>query len=567
MRTSLLARLALICLLAGAQGCLGPSADERLDQLIRRYVEHYWATHPEEATAQNIHLFNTELAPSSRQDLLAQAEKLHEFQERFSGIQPASLSLEQRVDRTWVLAQISKQLMEIERLESWKRDPLRYIPFQGLNSIIVSRYAPPLSRAPHLIARLHQVERVVEDGKKNLHNPPRLLTETAIRTARSVLPFYRDTVAAFAQRAPNFQDQLLEAAAQAEQALSGYADFLQEDLLPRSHGEIAIGRELYEFLLKRHHLLEMDADQLLALGEQAFQDTLTELEEVARQIDPAKTWQQITEDLRQLHPPRHQLLDAYCQEIRRSRRHVREHFLVTLPLREQVRCLYTPESQRAFSPFGTFQRPPPFSDTKTGYLLLHPIDPDLDTEQAEALLRHHDFTWISVIAPHETYPGHHVQALKAQQNPRLLRKIFSSPVFSEGWGLYCEELAFETGYFRDPLPTRLTQLRLRLWRAARIILDVKLHTGQISYQEARRFLADHVLFEEQATAGEVNIYLRRPTYVVSYLVGFQEILKLRREYRQMTGDGFSLRQFHDRLLSQGSLPFPLARQLLLRQPG
>ncbi|HSR67878.1 MAG TPA: DUF885 domain-containing protein [Acidobacteriota bacterium] len=565
MRTLDLGRWALIGLLATVPGCLGPSADERLDRLVRLYVDYFWEIHPETATSQGIHLFDHALAPTSQQDLQAQAERLRQFQVRFQDISPSSLSIDQRVDQTLILSEIDVRLAEMEELELWRRDPLRYVPFQALQSLVVSRHAPPLSRAPQLLSRLQEVPRVVEDGKKNLDNPPRLLTQMAIRTARSVLPFYRDSIAAFARRAPSYQDQLNEAGLGAAEALSDYAAFLESELLPRSQGELAVGREMYDFYLRRRHLLDLDADQLLELGQQAFDETLAQLRQVASQIDPDKTWQEITQDLRRLHPPRSRLLDAYCSEIQRSRGHVREHYLVSLPLREQVRCLDTPPSQRAFSPFGTFRRPAPFEDEKTGYLLLHPIDPSLSDEEAEEVLRHHDYTWISVIAPHEAYPGHHVQALKAQQNPRLLRKIYSSPVFSEGWGLYCEELAYETGFFRDPLPTRLTQLRLRLWRAARVILDVKLHTGQISYEDARRFLVEQVLFEEEASAGEVNIYVQRPTYVISYLVGFQELMKMRREYRQRKGERFSLREFHDRLLSQGSLPIPLARQLLFRE--
>ena len=124
---------------------------------------------------------------------------------------------------------------------------------------------------------------------------------------------------------------------------------------------------------------------------------------------------------------------------------------------------------------------------------------------------------------------------------------------------------YETGFFRNPELTRLTQLRLRLWRAARIILDSKLHTGEISYEEARQFLVDEVGFEPTSTAGEVNIYVFRPTYAIAYVIGFVQIMELRSEYRQQKGEDFDLREFHDRLLNQGAMPVPLARKLLLHE--
>ena len=124
-------------------------------------------------------------------------------------------------------------------------------------------------------------------------------------------------------------------------------------------------------------------------------------------------------------------------------------------------------------------------------------------------------------------------------------------------------MAYETGFFEDPLRTRLTQLRLRLWRAARVILDVQLHTGRIDYDGARRFLIENVRFDENASAGEVNIYVRRPSYAISYIVGFEEILTLREEFKSQMGEHFILREFHDRLLSLGSMPFELMRKLML----
>ena len=183
-------------------------------------------------------------------------------------------------------------------------------------------------------------------------------------------------------------------------------------------------------------------------------------------------------------------------------------------------------------------------------------------DDEEALLRAHDFTWIDVIAPHEAYPGHHLQALKAQENPRPMRQVYSTPVFTEGWGLYTEELMHGTGFYADPEATRLTQLRLRLWRAARVLLDAQLHTGEIDYDQARDFLAKNIGMEQGATAGEVGIYVSRPSYAIGYVVGYYEIMQLREDYRRAKGDAWDAREFHDRLLTLGSLPMPQVRRLL-----
>ena len=538
-------------------------ASTAFEEYIGRYLEYLWETHPEESSGQGIYEFRFSLAAMSRQDFSNRSARLSDFLQKLERFEQAGFSKDQRVDVHLLRSDMLVRRAKIEKLRDWERNPTMYIPFAGLNDLMTGEFGTQPQRTEALLSRLRQVPRMLNEGKQNLKRPPRLFTETAIRTAERLVPFFEENIPDFAARDPAWEDQMNTAAESAKAALLDYIEFLKDDLLQRSDGSISIGKETYDFYLKELHMLDDDSDSLLQKGERYFRETEQLLDDAARDIDPAKTWQEITEDIRQHHPDREGLLDAYCSEIQRSKQHVLEHELVTMPVKEEVRCLYTPPSQRAFSPFGTFRQPAPFSSSKIGFLILHPIDESLSLDDQEKMLRAHDFTWISVIAPHESYPGHHVQALKAQENPRLFRRIYQSPIFSEGWGLYCEELMYETGFFKQEKLTRLTQLRLRLWRAARIILDTKLHTGRITYDEARQFLVDKVGFEASSTAGEVNIYIFRPSYAISYVVGFDQIMQLRDDYKRRKGNEFELREFHDRLLTQGAMPFPLVRQLML----
>ena len=167
-----------------------------------------------------------------------------------------------------------------------------------------------------------------------------------------------------------------------------------------------------------------------------------------------------------------------------------------------------------------------------------------------------------MIAVHEAYPGHHAHALKTRENPRILRKIVHEPIFSEGWGLFTEELMFEQGFLQGD-DVRLTQLRNRLWRAARVILDSSLHTGVMTFEEAVDFLVEKVRFERYAAELEVGMYIRRPTYVLGYLVGMQELMNIRDDYISLHGEPSPVSEFYDRLLSVGSIPPALAREEIL----
>ena len=249
-----------------------------------------------------------------------------------------------------------------------------------------------------------------------------------------------------------------------------------------------------------------------------------------------------------------------------ARAYLLAHDVVSLPPGERVMTVDTPPAMRRSSPFGTFSTVGPFDTTLLGKLVLTPIEPALSPEQRKERLRSHHRAWIPIIAVHEAYPGHHVQALKANENPRVLRRIVRESIFGEGWGLYCEELMYEQGFLKGD-DVRLTQLRNRLWRAARVIIDVGLHTGSMTFEEGVALLVDKVRFERYAAELEVGMYTRRPTMVLGYLIGMMEIADMRAAWERKYGRPTAPKEFFDRLLRIGSLPPSLVRaELLAEQP-
>ncbi len=541
-----------------------PPAEQRLDALIDRYLADYWSQHPERATRAGLSEYNDRLPALSRNDLRHQASQLQAVLDELESIEPEQLpSADHRVDHRLLGQHARVRLVDIQVLERWQREPRMYLPFSAFTDLLLDTDHPLDDRAEWLLARLRQLPQLLEFGMANLDNPPQRFTLDAVRAVEAQQPFFVDTINELAGQVPHLAEALIEASTRAATAVEGYLDFLNEDLLPRSDGAIAVGQPLYEIYLREIHGLDISAEELIELGQHYFDETLALLEAQAERMSPGRSWLEITEqDIRPNHPEADDLLDAYCREIQRSREHVRERQLASIPGPEEVRCIHSDPSQRAFSPFGTFRTPGPFTDSKIGYLILHPVPDGLSEEEQTRFLRAHDFSWIQVIAPHEAYPGHHLQALLAQQHERPLRKVYSTPVFTEGWGLYTEELMYETGFFHDQEATRLTQLRLRLWRAARVLLDARIHTDQITVDEARHFLADHVGMTFDATAGETNIYVYRPSYAIGYVVGYYEMMALREDYRQLREDDLNLKAFHDRVLRLGSIPFRDVRELL-----
>jgi uncharacterized protein (DUF885 family) len=165
---------------------------------------------------------------------------------------------------------------------------------------------------------------------------------------------------------------------------------------------------------------------------------------------------------------------------------------------------------------------------------------------------------IEVVAFHEAVPGHHLQLSRLQLLTDLpaLQRQRSLPVFSEGWGLYAEQLAEEVGLYADERGL-LGSISTSLMRAARLVVDTGLHFYGWSREQALDFLTEHVPMPREFLASEVDRYVVVPCQVLAYLTGKLEIIRIREEAQQRLGSAFSLPAFHAAVLDHGSLPMPV----------
>ncbi len=467
------------------------------------------------------------------------------------------LTLEQSTDLQLLTGLLETDIRSAEVTRPWENDPSMYIPSRQLG-LLMDPGAPESveQRAEKLSGIFENLPAQLQQAQANLKNPPARFTRAAIFQLGSTLASLRDGRADFADLAVSSE------IAGSIGLLEEYLRFLQEDLLPRSTGRWAIGREHYDYILNHRWFMPSSAEDMLARGQKAFEETEALAQEVSERIQPGKHWTEVYEGLKDDHPPMDGIKQAYQEQMDAAGKFIRDHQIVSLPQGERVITLDTPPAMRRSSPFGTFQSVSPFGDDLEGRLMLTPIEEWMTEQQQAERLRSHHNAWIPIIAVHEAYPGHHVHALKTRENPRILRKIVREPIFSEGWGLFTEELMFELGFLKGD-DVRLTQLRNRLWRAARVILDSSLHTGKMTFDEAVDFLVEKVRFERYAAELEVGMYIRRPTYVLGYLIGMQDLMAIRDEYIERYGNPSPPSVFYDRLLSIGAIPPALVRKELL----
>jgi uncharacterized protein (DUF885 family) len=486
--------------------------------------------------------------------------------EKIQQVETTGLSREEDIDRRLMIGLLESTIHTTQARRMWENDASLYVPAGEIGRALEPT-APgtPQERAANLTKLLEQVPARIEQARKNLLKPPRSYTESAIFKTEGTLKLMRAGAPGLAKDAGEQGKALTAAAVTAQKALEDYRKFLRQDLLPRSTGTWVLGKENYDYILKHRWFLDADADTILARGQKAFEETEALAQQVAQRIQPgAKHWTEVYEKIKDDHPKADGIKEAYQAKIDLAKAFVIQHKIATLPPGENVITIDTPPAMRRSSPFGTFQSVDAFGDGLQGKLVLTPIEDWMTPQQRKDRLRSHHNAWIPIIAVHEAYPGHHVDGLNRKANTRLLRKVVRESIMSEGWGLYTEEMMFQQGFLQGD-DVRLTQLRNRLWRAARVIMDASLHTGKMTYDEAVTFLADKVRFDRYAAGLDVDMYTLRPTYVLGYLIGMQEIEGIYKDYVAKYGEPSPPSEFYDRLLSVGSIPPALVRESLFAQ--
>jgi uncharacterized protein (DUF885 family) len=356
-------------------------------------------------------------------------------------------------------------------------------------------------------------------------------------------------------------DPLLRAAAL---ALSEIAADLAFDLEVLAKGLVPEGRERFAWLLARRQRLSFAPEEAAVLGREAVADCLAQLQAEARRQAPGKTWQALVLAQMDDHPASEEELLAYCREvIRVAEARIRESGLVTIPeFAAQPRVFVGkpgfPAPYACYLPGGE-----PVKGRYGGRVMITAFEQDVRPGELQAVLRDRSHAWLEMICPHEAVPGHHLQFAVASRIKRPCRGYGYNSAYVEGWGLYSEELMRRAGYYQTPA-ARLAFLRMRLWRAVRIVVDTGLHTGGMRPSAAVRMLTDVVLMERSAALAEVTRYLTSPTQPLSYLIGCRKIRAMRDAFVARHGSSAE-REFHDRFLALGPIPLDLAAAALLQK--
>jgi uncharacterized protein (DUF885 family) len=539
-----------------------------LSQLIDRFFDdYYFKSYPSIATQTGVHKYDSQLEDYSRAGVDARVKSLHAFEQKFNALPGAP-------DREIMLFLIHAQLLELEQVKSWERNPDIYSSGVS-NSIftVMSRsFAPPGERLKAVISRELAIPGVFEAARANLNNPPRIYTDIAIEQIPGIISFFENDVPkAFVA----VTDQKLLAEFHrsndiAIDALKRYQAFLQNTLIAQSKGDFRLGADLYKKKLLYEEMVDTPLDELLKIGFADLHKNQLAFKETAAQINPRKTPRQILDEAERDHPAPDHLLQSFRDVLGGLREFIAAHKIVGIPSPVLPILQETPPFARALT-FASMDTPGVYEKVaKEAFFNVTLPERTWSPQQVEEHMEGFNRGTIISTAIHEAYPGHYVQFLWVQGLTSKPRSVIYANSNVEGWAHYCEQMMIDEGYGKgesqntaqNAARLRLGQLQDALLRDARFIVGIQMHTGKMTYAQAIDFFVKEGYQSRVNGERETKRGTSDPTYLY-YTLGKLEILKLREDYKKMKGGSFSLEEFHNRFMREGTPPIKIIRRALL----
>jgi uncharacterized protein (DUF885 family) len=546
------------------------TTDEYFDQVYFHYG-------PTNATVTGYHQYDGQLDDYSRKGIDAEIAALKVFEKRIEAIQPgdAAADFVPRSDREIVLGDIRSQLLTLETIRPWEKNPDGYssVCASGAFVLMERKFASPDERLRSLISREKQMPALLADARENLKNPPRIYTEIAIEQLPGIVSFFENDVPlAFADaKDPAVKAEFAQTNAKVIAELKSYLDWLKTDLLARSNGDYRIGADAFQKKLAYDEMVDTPLDKLLEIGWADLRKNQAHFNEVAKELEPNKDPRAVLEELGANHPAPDHLLDAFRATFNGLVSFIRANHIVTIPSDVRPIVEETPPFMRATT-FASMDTPGPFEKHATeAYFNVTLPDPSMTPAEVEGFMHSFNVGTVISTAVHEAYPGHYVQFLWLPQAPSKVRKILSANTDVEGWAHYCEQMMLDEGYGqpgagakdeREAKFLRLGQLQDALLRNARFIVGIEMHTGKMSFDDAVAFFQKEGYQSKETAMVETKRGTGDPTYLY-YTLGKLEIMKLRDDMKKKQGAGFSLEKFHDDFLREGFPPVKVVREAML----
>jgi hypothetical protein len=571
-------------LMAAAPAFAQSTGDEKLNSFFKNYLDEHFRQQPFQATGLGDHRFDNQLddiSPKARAGWLTLArETLGELPK---AVDRKKLSRDGQIDFEIFQHNLQTQIWETENLHPFEEDPRTYGNYIS-DSVYLLLTQSTLAKETNIanaIARMAQLPRIVAEAEKTLVHPPRPILETAILQNRGAISFYETEIFEFAGGTPQL-DKLRAAAASVAALLKDYQKFLEGPLMGQATGEWRLGREKFGKKFELETQAGITAGQNLADAENEFTRVRRDMYDVARQLwcqyfpqsplppdDAQGERDAITKvigEVDQEHGRPEDLVTDARATVEHIKDFIRKKNYVQLPDPDLCQVIEMPEFRRGNS-LAYLENAPPLDPDAHSYYAISPPPSDWDAQRVKSFLEEYNHYMLQILTIHEAYPGHYVQLAHAARASSLIRRVYQSGVYVEGWAVYGEMTMLNEGYGDGDLRLRLMQLKFYLRAVANSILDYKMHCTQMTDDEAIKFLTEEAFQSE----GEAKLKLIRAkqssVQLSTYFVGRMAHYRLHQQIEREMGDKFRLAAYHQAVIAPGSIPVKYLPELVRVQLG
>jgi uncharacterized protein (DUF885 family) len=565
----------LVLCLAVAAPCLATPQDEQFEKIAKLYIEYYLLSSPESATQLGDHRFDdrlTDYSKAKRDEILGHEKEVLAALQKFDD--PSKLTGPNQVDVRILRENVEGDIFGLEELKEADWNPLVYNDSlaNSLYLLVARDFDSPEKRLPNLRKRMEAIPRVIEQAKQNLQHSPRIYTETAIEQVEGAINLVRSGLAPLLDAAPAGKKEIAPLQEGTAKALEGYKAWLQNDLLPRSDGDFRIGAD--KFRKKLHFALASDLsmEEIMQRAQADLKQTQAAIYETALPLykkyfpnpdeatlaDKKKVTTAVLDKLAEQHPEDNSIV-SYCQKVvGEATAYVKQKDLVTVP-EKRLDVVVMPEFKRGRG-IAYCDSPGQLEQNGKTFFAVEPTPKSWTKERKESFFKEYNNFMIRDLTVHEAMPGHYLQLAHSNQfkAPTLVRAIFQSGSFIEGWAVYTEQMMAEAGYGGPEV--KMQQLKMRLRVICNAILDQSIHAGNMSEQQAMDLMMKEGFQQEGEAVAKWKRARLSSAQLSTYFVGVTEHLDLREQARSRAGDAFDLKKYNDQVLSYGSPPVKYVRE-------
>jgi uncharacterized protein (DUF885 family) len=551
------------------------AADQAFAALSHRWLEAWLRASPVTASGLGDHRFDSaldDMSPAGRAAAIAQWRALLA---ELGGIDRKSLSRDNQVDAAMLETQLRYAIWDDQVLKSWSWDALVWsqLAGQALYVLIARNFAPLPSRLLSATARMQELPGLLAQMRASLvpGHVPAIHATTVARQNSGLMDIVDSMILPQAHLLPAAQQVTLKDAATAlRRAAAQHQAWLDKTLVPQAKGDFRIGAKLFDQKLAFTLDSPLSRKDIRARAEAAIKAVRAQMYALANKAlggagpaaPDAATQQRIIkaalDKAAANHPARAHVVDAARAILAEATSFVRAKNLITLP-DAPVELIIMPKFQQGVE-VAYCDPPGPLDAGQKTFYAVSPIPVGWTPAQTDSFLREYNNYGLADITVHEAMPGHYVQLWHSNKCPSKVRGVLSSGSFVEGWAVYAENLMAGQGFHGDDPLYRLTQLKVYLRTITNAVLDQAIHCDGMSEKDAMRLMTQTAFQEEREAAGKWTRARLSATQLSTYFVGRQEHdgLRARAEKRP----GFSLKAYHDQVLSYGSPPARYAGALM-----